>query len=159
MDARCSGSRGGTVSWSPDRQALARWTELSDPWAARTITLERIFGSPFRADVAVCKYEGALWSTARGQSRQGKEGPSRELSAADLLLIASTEAEAIDAMTVTTENYAVGDASMGRSAFSQSSIASGFWGFPATPFHLCCFVQSTCLNFRQTDLLVPNPSI
>lgn len=23
---------------SPDRQALARWTELSDPWAARTTT-------------------------------------------------------------------------------------------------------------------------
>lgn len=55
------------------------------------------------------------------RAEQTGQGPSRELSAADLLLIASTEAEAIDAIaiTVTTENYAVRD---------------GFWGFPATPF-------------------------
>jgi hypothetical protein len=98
------------------------------------------FRQPIRADAAVCKYEGALWSTAGGQTGQG---PGREHSAADLLLIASTEAEAIDAITVTTENYSVRDASMGRSAFSQSSTASGFWGSPAIPFHL--FVQSTCL--------------
>lgn len=38
------------------------------------------------------------------RAEQTGQGPSRELSAADLLLVASTEAEAIDAMTVT-ENY------------------------------------------------------
>lgn len=87
------------------------------------------------------------------------QGPSRELSAADLLLVASTEAEAIDAMTVT-ENYLRCErCEYGTECFLP--VINRLWilGVPCHTFPPFLLRTSTCLYFRQTDLLVPNPSI
>lgn len=95
------------------------------------------------------------------RAEQTGQGPSREHSAADLLLIASTEAEAIMPLLLplpprtTLREMRVWDGVLSPS--HQPPL--DFGGSLPHLSHLFCFVQSTCLYFRLTDLLVPNPSI